>query len=90
MGGGLFDIFWEEVISTSRRCYFMHDYIVLHSAKRQESNMKDRWQFVMKSGVLKGEQGRAGGNEVIMKLHRCSRVAFTLTTSNMRVVYIEM
>lgn len=47
----------------------MHDYIVLHSAKRQESNMKDLWHFVVKSGVRKGEQERAGGNELIVKLH---------------------
>lgn len=33
--------------------------------------MKDLWHFVVKSGVIKGEQGRAGGNEVIMKLPPC-------------------
>lgn len=31
--------------------------------------MKDLWHFVVKSGVMKGEQGQAGGNELIMKLH---------------------
>lgn len=35
----------------------MHDYIVLHSATRQESNMKDLWHLVVKSGVMKEEEG---------------------------------
>lgn len=34
----------------------MHDYIVLHCVKRQELNMKDLWHFVVKQGVMKGEQ----------------------------------
>lgn len=33
--------------------------------------MKDLWHFVVKWRAVKGEQGRAGGNEVILRLHPC-------------------
>lgn len=57
----LSDIFWNEVISTSRRWCFMHDYIVLLCVKRQEQNMKDLWHSLVKQRVMKGEQERAWG-----------------------------
>lgn len=76
----MFDIFWNEVISSSRRWCFMHDYIVLVCVKRRARSMKDLWHSVVKQGVMKGEQEWARGirqslSSTCSLLHRQSHVS---------------
>lgn len=56
-----FDIFWDKVISTSQRCCFMHDYIVLHSVWRDRSRTWKTYGTLLWNGLVKGEREWAWG-----------------------------
>lgn len=67
----LFDIFWNEVISSSRRCCFMHDYIVLHSVWRDKSRAWKTYGTLLWIGGYERRARMSLGDKTIIMLNLC-------------------